>query len=108
MKFNILPFAYSERYIEASKHVGTAMITDIAVTHKVPAINGNIPNFPFIGCHSVDVIKFQKEFSLRIGNDFNKRFITISSNNKASSIEIININLLANLSFTIFLIATTK
>jgi hypothetical protein len=69
------------------------------VTHSVPMINGNIPNFPFKGCHSVDVIKLQNEFSFRMGYDFMIRSTIINSRINARAIAIVNMSLPAILSF---------
>ena len=85
--------------MDASRQVGTAIMIARPVTHSVPMINGNIPNFPFNGCHSVDVIKLQNEFSFRMGYDFMIRPMIISNKIKARAIAIVNMSLPAILSF---------
>src|SRR5659263_736276 len=46
--------AYSERYIELSRLMGTAIIVASPVTHNVPMINGKNPNFPSDGPQSLE------------------------------------------------------
>ena len=85
--------------MDESRQAGTAMIIDNPVTHSVPMIKGSMPNFPFKGCQSDELIKLQNEFSFRIGYDLMINPTTIINNINASAIAMINISFPAILSF---------
>lgn len=61
--------AYSTIYSAVSRHRGRAIIIAMAVTHKVPIINGKKPNRPFNGFQVLEVMSSTHESRWIIGID---------------------------------------
>jgi hypothetical protein len=78
--------------METSRQAGTQRIKPTAVTQIVPTMNGQKPNFPALGCHSLPKIKSARLYVLMIGQARrNKAIVTMTIKTTGSNVMIKNV-----------------